>query len=471
MEQELFPLFMKMAGRACLVVGAGRVAEGKIESLVRCGASVRVVAPAASEAIRQAAQAGEILWEQRSFLPSDLAGVFLVIAATPSRELHEQIFRQAQRDGILCNAVDEPERCDFYYPAMVRRGPLQIAISTGGRSPLLAQRLRQELEQQFAPEYGTWTEEIGRVRTELMAQDIDPEERRERLRELSSDEAFREFLSSASTAQGGDRRKQGAKGKVYFLGAGPGDPELLTRKAWRILSSAEVVLHDALVAPEILWLARADALVCDVGKRCGRKSIRQEEIHALLIAHASEGRTLVRLQGGDPLIFGRAGEEMTALRSAGIDFEIVPGVTAVSAAAAAAQIPLTDRRIASKLIFLSAHRHDGENAGTGASAVPSADATLAVYMPGSDYARVARELLDAGWPGDTPCLIVSKASTSQQRFRRTDIASLPKAEPMPAPAVLVIGKVTVGASRVVMQDENEGDQDRAMAAPGVNVNG
>jgi uroporphyrin-III C-methyltransferase/precorrin-2 dehydrogenase/sirohydrochlorin ferrochelatase len=444
----------------------------------------------ATEAIRHAAQEGKIVWEQRGFLTTDLDGVFLVIAATSSPELHEQIFRQAQQDGILCNAVDEPERCDFYYPATVRRGPLQIAISTGGRAPLLAQRLRKELELQFAPEYATWTEEIGRTRSKLLAQEMDSAERRERLRELSSDEAFREFLSRARGARAIAEKKPKTQGKVYFLGAGPGDPELLTRKAWKILSSADVVLHDALVAPEILRLARADALMCDVGKRCGRKSIRQEEIHALLIAHASEGRAVVRLQGGDPLIFGRAGEEMTALRNAGIDFEIVPGVTAASAAAAAAQIPLTDRRVASKLIFVSAHRHGAasrdteilagkpEKDGTGAiemseplgvSSIPEPDATLAIYMPGSDYGRVARGLLEAGWAADTPCLIVSQASTPQQRIYALDIASLFHAQPAPAPAVLIVGRVA--ASGIATQDESVLDEDHAAAGASVTVRG
>jgi uroporphyrin-III C-methyltransferase/precorrin-2 dehydrogenase/sirohydrochlorin ferrochelatase len=478
MEPELFPLFLKIAGRTCLVVGAGKIAEAKIESLVRCGAKVRVVAPTATEGIRQAAEAGTIAWERRTFAPSDLAGVFMVIAATSSPDLHEQIFRQAQRDGILCNAVDEPERCDFYYPAIVRRGPLQIAISTGGRAPALAQRLRRDLEAQFGPGYGPWVEQIGRARSELMIRAIAPEERRELLRELSSAEAFeafQRFCSKANSSESEEIRAaseidEKTNGIVYFLGAGPGDPELLTRKAWKILTAAEVVLHDALVAPEIVRLAHKDALVCDVGKRCGQKSISQEEIHAMLVAHASAGHMVVRLQGGDPLIFGRAGEEMTALRRAGIDFEIVPGVTAASAAAATARIPLTDRRFASRVIFLSAHRRAGElrtdqisndaavenvlleiggeaarkELATGVparDAAPCSGTTLAIYMPGLDYGRLARDLLETGWGADTPCLLVSQASMAQERVSRMPIAALSEAEPLPAPAILIVGDV------------------------------
>ena len=239
------------------------------------------------------------------------------------------------------------------------------------------------------------------------------------------------------------------KGNVYFLGAGPGDPELLTRKAWRILSTAEVVLYDALVPSEILRVAQKEAILCDVGKRCGQKSITQEEIHALLVGYAAAGWNVVRLQGGDPLVFGRVGEEIAAVREAGINFEIVPGVTAASAAAAAAQIPLTDRRVASKVIFLSAHRRHGRSnpgAFLPSGSMAGTDATLVIYMPGSDYASVAGQLAGAGLDKGTPCVIVSKASTPEQSICRTDLATLAGHAPLPSPALLIVGGVA--ASRV-----------------------
>jgi uroporphyrin-III C-methyltransferase / precorrin-2 dehydrogenase / sirohydrochlorin ferrochelatase len=438
MAEELFPAFLKLEGRRYLVVGAGCVAESKIESLVRCGARVWVIAPEATEAVREAARAGKIVWEQRAYQPSDLTDAFLVVAATSSHELHKQIYAQAQQAGILCNAVDEPERCDFYYPAVVRRGPLQIAVSTSGRAPVLAQKIREDLEQRFGPEYGPWTEEIGRARDEMLASGASPEERLARLRELCDAHPSNE---SQPSNQPEVSSEQPASGKVYFVGAGPGDPELLTRKAGKVLQSADVVLHDALVPEEIVGLARAEAQIFDAGKRCGKKSIAQEEIHQRLIAHASAGKTVVRLQGGDPLVFGRAGEEMAALRAAGIEFEVVPGVTAASAAAAAAQISLTNRQLASKLIFLSAHRCKGEFA-AGWKSVVTRDATLAIYMPGSQYGRVAHELLDAGLAGGTPCVIVSQASTPRQLILRLDLASLADAPEPPAPALLLVGEVT-----------------------------
>jgi precorrin-2 dehydrogenase/sirohydrochlorin ferrochelatase len=208
-EPELFPMFLKLAGRSCLVVGAGRIAEGKIENLVRCGARVRVVAPSATATIQEAAAAGKLVWEQRVFTPTDLDGVFLVVAATPFPELHQLIFRQAHDAGILCNAVDEPSRCDFYYPAVVRRGPLQIAISTSGHSPSLAQRLRRELEEHFGPAYGPWVSEIGKARNALMATGGVPEQHKNTLKELASERAFRTFqrrAKSKSSAKSGRLR-------------------------------------------------------------------------------------------------------------------------------------------------------------------------------------------------------------------------------------------------------------------------
>lgn len=232
-------------------------------------------------------------------------------------------------------------------------------------------------------------------------------------------------------------------GKVYFVGAGPGDPELLTRKAWKLLSQAEVILHDALVSPETLRLAPAGAILCPVGKRCGRKSVTQEQIHALLIEHARAGRMVVRLQGGDPLIFGRAGEEIAALRQAGVEFEVVPGVTAASAAAAAAQITLTDRNVASQLIFLSAHRPaSAGDSNNDWESLPSSGVTLAIYMPGNNYEKIARDLEAAGWSAATPCIIVSQAYTEQQSILRMDLASLAAASAVPAPALLLVGAVT-----------------------------
>lgn len=236
------------------------------------------------------------------------------------------------------------------------------------------------------------------------------------------------------------------RGKVYLVGAGPGDPELLTVRAHRILSEADVVLHDDLVGPRILALARSSAQVQNVGKRCGRRGTSQEEIHSRMAAYAAEGLMVVRLKGGDPLVFGRAGEEMEALRRAAIEFEVVPGITAALGAAALARISLTDRRLASKLVFLSNHRCT-ERTSAEWKDVISSDATVVIYMPGTDYDGLAGRICAAGMDSETPCLLVSCAGSAQQEIYRTTLENLRKAPHFAAPVLLIIGAVAGTESR------------------------
>ena len=228
-------------------------------------------------------------------------------------------------------------------------------------------------------------------------------------------------------------------GRVYLIGAGPGDPDLLTVKAARLLSRACIVFHDSLVSREVLRLIAPSAEIVDVGKRCGKKLLTQDEINALLVAAAGTREIVIRLKGGDPLIFGRAGEEIEALRRAGIDFEIVPGITAALGAAAAAGVSLTDRRAASQIVFATFSR-DPENSAMDWSSITSTT-TLALYMPGPDYSEVARRLLDAGLPNDLPCVIVSNATTPQQQVRWSALSRLSHEAKLPAPALLIIGRV------------------------------
>jgi uroporphyrin-III C-methyltransferase len=238
------------------------------------------------------------------------------------------------------------------------------------------------------------------------------------------------------------------RGKVYLVGAGPGDPELLTVKAQRILRSADVVLHDALVSPEVLALIPASARVYNVGKRCGRARISQQEIHALLLMCASQGCRVVRLKGGDPLVFGRAGEEMDALRASGVDFEIIPGVSAATAAAAAAGITLTDRRLASRILLLSNHA-SASHGDAGDRARGEGGATVIAYMLGEDYAGLAEQLRAAGLDGDTPCALISQATCPDQQILTTTVGALPAAPRLPAPVLLIAGEVAACATRTV----------------------
>jgi uroporphyrin-III C-methyltransferase len=239
--------------------------------------------------------------------------------------------------------------------------------------------------------------------------------------------------------------KSKAVGKVFLVGAGPGDQELLTMRAVRILESADFVLHDALVSAEVLAMAGAHAVLENVGKRCGEREMRQEQIHARMIELAFAGFTVARLQGGDPAIFGRTGEEISALASAGIECEIVPGITAASAAAAAAGISLTDRRTAGQVIFLAGHRAS-DSSPLEIPAPPDSGATVAVYMPSNGYAEIARKFLESGWNGETSCVIVSEATSARQRIARSTIDMLGECERLPAPAILIVGETVRSSS-------------------------
>ena len=247
------------------------------------------------------------------------------------------------------------------------------------------------------------------------------------------------------------------KAKVYLVGAGPGDPELLTLKALRLLRTAEAVLHDDLVAPEILKLIPPTAQIYNVGKRCGKKKILQGEINGLMVALASSGLRVVRLKGGDPLIFGRAGEEIESLRRSNIPFEIVPGVTSALGAAARAQIPLTHRRASSALVLMTAHRASenraSEKDATDWSKLVTSGATLVIYMPGQDYSDIARRLIAAGLAGETPCAIISRATTKSQQTHRTTVLDLRRAPQLAAPTLLVVGEVVRLADPAAMVDE------------------
>ena len=249
------------------------------------------------------------------------------------------------------------------------------------------------------------------------------------------------------------------QGKVYLVGAGPGDPELLTLKALRVLQSADAMLHDDLISPEILALVPRTAFLYNVGKRCGRKSTPQEQINSLLVTLASSGLQVVRLKGGDPFVFGRGGEELEAVRQAGIDFEVIPGITAALGAAAAAHIPLTHRQSSSALLFLTSH-HAEEQAPDDWRAFVATKATLVIYMPGYNYDGTARKLLDAGLKRETPCAIVSRATTPEQQVHRTTIERLAVAPQLPAPTLLVVGEVVR-----VANEPSRRDVQNALAEP------
>jgi uroporphyrin-III C-methyltransferase/precorrin-2 dehydrogenase/sirohydrochlorin ferrochelatase len=430
----LLPIFLKLDGRPGLLVGAGTVALDKIGSLLKTGIRLRVVAPRAHGEILRLAAEDKLEWIERSFEPTDLDGNFVVIAATDSPEVNAAVYQSAIERGILCNSVDDIPNCDFFFGSVVSRGDLQIAISTAGDSPAFAQRLRREIDEQLPADLGPWLANLGDLRRKVLATHPRSEERKLLLHEL----AHRPICDSpaCSTRQLAQSPRDAERGKVFLVGAGPGDPDLLTVKALRLIQSADVILHDDLVPEPILNLAVSSAETVNVGKRCGAKSITQEEIHALMIEHARANRRVVRLKSGDPLIYGRAAEEMAALGAAEVPFEVVPGITAASAAAAAVGFSLTSRNAASNVIFSTGHHAQSHNH---APLPQLEDATRVVYMPGRNLSLLALEWLQEGLPPEFPCAIVSRAGHPDQQIRCTTLAALGDAEPVPAPSLLIAG--------------------------------
>jgi len=430
---SLFPAFIKLARRRCLVVGAGRVALEKVGSLLAAEAAVRVVGPRVHAEIAALAAEGRLSVEQRRWVEEDLDGVFMVIAATDDPAVNAAVYEAAVERNILCNSVDDPPHCDFYFGSVVARGELQVAISTAGESPALAQRLRKEIDAALPEDLGPWLAETGRLRREVLAQIEPGDARKELLHILAEREVCGAAMCEARVlALGG-----AAKGRVYLAGAGPGDPDLLTARAARLLATADVVLHDDLVPEAVLRLANAEALAQNVGKRCGAKKITQAEINALMIAQARAGRSVVRLKSGDPLVFGRAAEEIDALREADVAFEVVPGITAAFAAAAALGLSLTDRRASSSVHFSSGHHANG--------CMPAiAEPTRVVYMPGRDFAALAAEWRGQGLPGDLPCAAISRAAQPDQQITVTTLDELDGVEAGPAPVLVMAGWVLKG---------------------------
>ncbi len=467
---SLFPMFVKLQGRTVVVVGAGVVAEGKIPGLFAAGAKVRVIAPQATPQITAWAREGKLEWLPRAFAATDLDGASLVIAATAASGVNQSVFQDAEARGIFCNAVDDIENCHFYYGAVVQRGDLQIAISTNGKSPALAQRIRKDLELSYGEAYAAWLDRLGAARDVLRTKAKGFAGVTAILHRLASGEMFERFLrakdrrdhpersqsegetrtprvsgrnqeTAAAVSAHGDREfVDRAAGTVFLVGAGPGDPELLARRALRLLQMAQIVLHDSLVSREVLAEISPAAQVIDVGKRAGQKLLTQEEINSLLVSYAQDHQVIVRLKGGDPGVFGRGGEEIDALRRAGVHFEIVPGITAATAAAAAAGISLTDRRMASQVLLTTFSRGtDGSAMDLGAV---TSTTTMVLYMPGPDYSEVSERLLGGGLPSDMPCAVVSSASRGgQQVVRWSNISALAQEEKLPAPALLIVGRV------------------------------
>ena len=453
----LFPLFLDLRGRRVLVVGGGMVAARKVAALREAGAEVVVGAPALSFALAAQVRDGTIAHRRGRFVDAWLDDAWLVVAATGDAAVNRAVAGAAVARRIWANVVDDAELASAQLPARVRRGPLQVAISSGGHAPMLARHLRSWLELQLDDSWGALASLLADWRGRIRARLPDTAARRrwfERLlagplhgllRQGDGESATRLLATSLDAAD------DTPCGMVSLVGAGPGDPGLLTLRALRVLNEADVILHDRLAGAGVLALARRDAQFIEVGKRVGGDhDATQRHIHARMIELARAGKRVVRLKGGDPFVFGRGGEELQALRAAGIRYEVVPGITAALACAAHAGIPLTHRDHAQSLHLLTAQARGGE-AGHDWAALARPGQTLAFYMGVAGLARVRERLLAHGLPAVTPFALVENGSRPEQRVvagTLDELDRLAATHAVQSPALLVIGEVAAFATRL-----------------------
>lgn len=449
---ERLPIFLDLHGQPVLVVGGGSVAARKIDLLLQAGAYPRVVAPEVGAEVREWRDLGVLEWRPRRFQPADLDQVRLVFAATGDREVNQAVYAAAEAVRIPVNSVDDKAHCRFIMPAVVDRSPLQIAVTTNGASPLLAGLIRQRLERWLPHYLAPLAALAGRWRAQVKTAFVDLAGRRAFWQQLLDSPRARQ-LGDAAPAEA-DRlmsdwlaREDGLKtapdqGHVALVGAGPGRAELITLRGAQLLQDADVVLYDHLVGAEVLDYARRDARRIFVGKQAGRHYLSQPQINTLLLHHAGAGRRVVRLKGGDPFVFGRGGEEVQTLRAAGIDFEIVPGVTAAMACGAYAGIPLTHRDHAQAVTLVTGHACNPEQRPDWTRLAHRE--TLVVYMGVAQAADIQSALLEQGRAAETPVAIVENGTLPQQKVHRgqlRELASMIELHEIRSPAVIVIGEV------------------------------
>lgn len=445
------PIFVHLKDRPCLVVGGGSIAARKIRQLLKAGGKVTVIAPEICNDVQQMLSDHRIKHIVSTFKPEHLDTMTLIIAATDDEVINRQVSELAQSRNIPVNVVDNPELCSFIMPSIVDRNPVQIAISTGGSSPVLARLLRARLETMIPSSFGRLAELMGKSREKVRKRFPGMRERRRFWEHiLQGPVAEMLFAGQDKTALKMLEREIenkspviDSRGEVYLVGGGPGDPDLLTFRALRLMQQADVVLYDRLVAPEIVELVRKDADRIYVGKQRDQHALPQEEINRLLINLAKEGKRVLRLKGGDPFIFGRGGEEIETLSSEGIPFQVVPGITAAGGCASYAGIPLTHRDYAQSCIFVTGHLKDNSmNLNWDALIQPGQ--TIAVYMGTHGIEVLCNELVKRGLPENMPAAIVQQGTTLQQRVYTGTLKTLPeipKQNEIKPPSMIIIGEV------------------------------
>jgi uroporphyrin-III C-methyltransferase/precorrin-2 dehydrogenase/sirohydrochlorin ferrochelatase len=451
------PLFADLRNRPCLIVGGGAVAERRTTLLLGAGAKVHVVAPElTTETLVDLAADGKIVHDARRFDDESLEAYWLVVAATDDRALNARIAAAAAVAQRFCNVVDDPQLCSFIMPAIVDRAPVTIAIGSSGLSPVLARWIKGLIETIVPQRLGTLAELAGAWRERVRGAIPDADERRHFWERVVSGEVAEHAFAGRQTdaelalergiaAWGNDDRQR--RGEAYLVGAGPGSPDLITIRGRQLLATADVVLYDRLVNSATLGFARRDAELISVGKTPRRPSITQKQLNRLLVQQVQAGKRVCRLKGGDPMIFGRGGEELEALAEAGLRFQVVPGVSAAEGCAAYAGIPLTLRGVSQGVLLTTGHTQDESSA---ALAQFRPGQTLALYMGVAQYSEISAALIAHGHSTDTPVAIVENGTTERQRVIRTVLGKIAQAQAafeIAPPALLIVGETTRFAER------------------------
>ena len=446
---DIFPISLKLQKQLCLIVGGGHIAYRKAVLLAKAGAVIDVISPEIDAGLLGLVQQSGGQFHQSAYESgAALRKYRLVIAATDEAAVNQAVFADCEAENVLVNSVDDPPHCRFMVPAIIDRSPLVVSIATNGASPVLSRQIRTQLEAAIPQGMGALAEFSGKWRSAVKEKIENPDKRRIFWEDLYAS-PLKEQVFNGNLAEA-DRLIEQAlqqwsepKGEVYLVGAGPGDPELLTLKALRLMQQADVVIYDRLVSPAIMDLCRRDAEKIYVGKARSNHAVPQESINALLVKYAQEGKRVCRLKGGDPFIFGRGGEEIQELFAAGVAFQVVPGITAASGCSAYAGIPLTHRDYAQSVRFLTGHLKEGSPELPWRELVYQ-NQTLVLYMGLVGLEKICEKLIAHGQRPDMPVALVSKGTTPEQKVvvgTLADIASKVSEYQIQAPTLTIIGDV------------------------------
>ena len=448
---DYLPIFIDLKDRLVLVVGGGDVAARKVSLLLRAGAKVRVVSPDLSTSLKALSGADRVEHIAASYDERHATDAVLIIAATDDMAVNRQVYEAAKQRGVPVNVADAPELCTFILPSIIDRSPVVVAVSTGGASPTLGRLLRARLETMIPHSYGRLADLARRFREPVKKRFKTMSQRRHFWEGIiegpvaemvysNRDEQAELALKKAIEQADGDKL---SKGEVYLVGAGPGDPDLLTFRALRLMQMADVVLHDRLVSPQILDLVRREAEQIYVGKKRSYHAVRQEEINQLLVDLAKQGKRVLRLKGGDPFIFGRGGEEIAGLADEGIPFQVVPGVTAAAGCASYAGIPLTHRDYAQSVMFVTGQLKDG-SVDLQWQALAQPRQTVVVYMGLAGLDIICKKMIEHGVSAEMPAALVQQGTTVSQRVYTgtlSNLSQLVSEHEVHAPTLLIIGDV------------------------------